>query len=114
MLPPASTLQENMGEMWGERSWEERTISLERFRLPHHKLGNKAISLTPASTQLQIADCTKMGVGSAGLTYMVRVSVSLGPRPKPTPARIASSTRMILEAIRGGVGLGLGPRLGSG
>ena len=99
-----------MGEMWGERSWEEWTISLERFRLPHHKLGNKAVSLTPASIQLQIADSTKMGVGSAGLTYMVRVSVS----PKPTPARIASSTRMILEAIRAGVGLGLGPRLGSG
>ena len=37
---------------------------------------------------------------------------SLGPRPKPTPARIASSiTGVILEAIRAGVGLGLGPRL---
>ena len=36
----------------------------------------------------------------------------LGPRPKPTPARIASSiTRVILDAIRAGVGLGLGPRL---
>ena len=38
--------------------------------------------------------------------------VSLGPRPKPTPAWIASSiTRVILDAIRAGVGLGLGPRL---
>ena len=37
---------------------------------------------------------------------------SLGPRPKPTPARIASSiTRVILDAIHAGVGLGLGPRL---
>ena len=33
--------------------------------------------------------------------------VSLGPRPKPTPARI-------LDAIRAGVGLGLGPRLHTG
>ena len=36
--------------------------------------------------------------------------VSLGPRPKPTPAWVASSRDM--EAIRTGVGLGLGPRLG--
>ena len=37
---------------------------------------------------------------------------SLGPRPKPTPVRIASSiTRVILEAICAGVGLGLGLRL---
>ena len=40
------------------------------------------------------------------------ILTSLGPRPKPTPARIASSiTRVILEVIRAGVGLGLGPRL---
>ena len=43
----------------------------------------------------------------------IMVYVSLGPRPKPTPARIASSiTRGVLDAIRAGVGLGLGPRLG--
>ena len=45
---------------------------------------------------------------------------SLGPRPKPTPARIASSItrgeddtsrRVILDVIRAGVGLDLGPRL---
>ena len=50
----------------------------------------------------------------------LRVRCSLGPRPKPTPARIASSIThgdtildaCILDAIRAGVGLGLGPRLG--
>ena len=35
------------------------------------------------------------------------VCCSLGPRPKPTPAWSTG----ILEAIRTGVGLGLGPRL---
>ena len=48
-------------------------------------------------------------------THIMRVHthdcISLGPRPKPTPAQIASSiTRVILEAIRAGVGLGLWPK----
>ena len=47
------------------------------------------------------------------LDVTVYVLGSLGPRPKPTPARIASSIMrgVILEAIRAEVGLGLGPRL---
>ena len=40
--------------------------------------------------------------------WLCHIAYCLGSRPKPIPARIASSvTRVILEVIRAGVGLGL-------
>ena len=54
-------------------------------------------------------------VHGSDLVNMLKASLllpGLGPRPNPTPARIASSImRGVLEAIRAGVSLGLGPRL---
>ena len=62
------------------------------------------------SSIIMIPVCT-CSVYTAGI-YVSRVGQKLSPRPKPTPAWIASSiTCVILEAIHAGVGFGLGPRL---